>query len=193
MPRGFVIKPEVMLAIKALDAAPLAACLCAIHDSILALEPYEGVPFKRKPIVFRKAGVMAGSTAAGPEETTLAALELAGQGLVGVFRGLAEQLAASCTTGTARRKPPKAAPAAGMITPPQIAKRLNVSPDKVRGWIAKGELNATNVATGKGGRPRYRVSETDLADFQKKRQPSKPSAPAPRRRKKDPHVIEFFK
>ncbi len=80
-----------------------------------------------------------------------------------------------------------------MLTPPQIAKRLNVSPDKVRSWIAKGELNATNVATGKTGRPRYRVSETDLADFQKKRQPSKPSPKPPRRQKKEPHVIEFFK
>ncbi len=79
------------------------------------------------------------------------------------------------------------------MPPPQVAERLGVSPDKVRGWIAKGELTATNVATGKAGRPRYRVSETDLADFQAGRQPSKPLAPALRRRKKDPNVIEFFK
>jgi excisionase family DNA binding protein len=80
-----------------------------------------------------------------------------------------------------------------MLMPPQVAERLGVSSDKVHAWIAKGELNATNVATGKGGRPRYRVSERDLADFQKKRQPPKPTAPAPQRRKKDPSVIEFFK
>ena len=132
------------------------------------------------------------SAAAGPEETALAALELAGQDLIGVFRSLEERLAASCTTRATRRKTPKAAPSGGMLTPPQVAKQLGVSPDKVRGWIAKGELPATNVATGKGGQPRYRISETDLADFQKKRQPSKPPVPAPRRRKKDPNVIPFF-
>ena len=127
----------------------------------------------------------------GPEETALADLERVGQDLLGLFRGLADRLASRCMTRT-RRKTPKAG-ASGPLTPPQVAKRLGVSADKVRAWIAKGELIATNVAKGSGGRPRYRVSETDLADFQRKRQPSKPPAPAPRRKKKDPHVIEFFK
>ena len=54
-PRGVAIEPDVMLAIKVLEAAPLARCLRAIHDSILALESYESVPFKRKPIGFRRA------------------------------------------------------------------------------------------------------------------------------------------
>ena len=112
--------------------------------------------------------------------------------MIEIFRGLAERLAANCTTKAARRKKSKNEPS-GMLTPPQVAKQLGVSPDKIRAWIDKGELNATNVATGKAGRPRYRISETDLADFQKKRQPSKPPPPAPRRRKKDPNVIEFFK
>ena len=189
-PRGLVIEPEFVLALKALDAAPPVGCLSAIRDAIVALERYEGVRFDRKPLVLRKAGTTAESTAPGPEEAALAALELASQNLVSLFRSLEKRLAEGCATRAARKKP-KTAPS-GMFTPPQVAEHLGVSPDKVRGWIAKGELNATNVATGKGGRPRYRISETDLADFQKKRQPSKPPAPAPRRRKKDPNVIEFF-
>jgi len=177
---------------KGLDAATLADCLSAIHGAIAGLEPYDGVPFKRKPIGFRKAGGTAGAATAGPEDTALAALELAGQELVSLFRGLEKRLATSCTTGAARRKTPKAEPS-GVLTPPQVAKQLGVSPDKVRGWIDKGELYATNVATGSGGRPRYRISEEDLAAFQRARQPSKPPPKPPRRKKKDPHVIEFFK
>jgi hypothetical protein len=58
---------------KGLDAAPLADCLSAIHDAIAALEPYDGVPFKRKPIGFRKAGGMAGAAAAGLAQTSFSA------------------------------------------------------------------------------------------------------------------------
>jgi len=191
-PRELVIEPDFVLALKALEAIPLAASLGAIHEAIVALEPFDGVRFNRKPVVLRTAGGKAESVAAGPEETALAALELAGQDLIGLFRNLEERLAARCTTRVARRKPPKGAPS-GMLTPPKIAERLGVSPDKVRGWTAKGELPATNVATGSGGRPRYRISETDLTEFQEKRQPSGPPPKPPRRRKKDPHVIEFFK
>ena len=107
-PRGLAIEPDFILALKALEAAPLADCLGAIHDAIVALEPYDGVRFNRKPLVLRKAGGKAESATAGPEETALAALELAGHDLIGLFRGLAERLAASCTTRAARRKKPKA-------------------------------------------------------------------------------------
>jgi hypothetical protein len=58
--------------------------------------------FKRKPLVLRKAGGTAGAATAGPEEAALAALELAGQNLIGHFRGLEQRLAASCTTTAAR-------------------------------------------------------------------------------------------
>jgi excisionase family DNA binding protein len=187
-PRGLAVEPDFILAINALDAAPLASCLNAIHDAIAALEPYDGVPFNRKPIGFRKAG----SAAAGPEETALAALELTGQSLIGLFRSVAEGLAASCMSKPARRKTPKGKPS-GMLTPPQVAKQLGVSPDKILAWIRKGELDATNVATVGSARPRYRISEEDLAKFQGTRQNVKPPPKPPRRRKTDPNVIEFFK
>jgi excisionase family DNA binding protein len=190
-PWGMVIEPAFVLALKALDAVPLAASLNAIHAAIVALEPYDGVRFNRKPLMLRKAG-KAESAAAGPEEAALAALELASQNLIGLFRSLEKRLAASCTTRAARRKRPKGESMA-MLTPPQVAKQLGVSPDKVRGWISSGELHATDVAAVGSRRPRNRISKENLAEFQKKRQNATPPPKPPRRRRKDPHVIEFFK
>lgn len=191
-PRGLAVEPDFVLALKALDAALLAGCLSAIHDAIVALEPYDGVPFKRKPIVLRKVGGKADSAAAGPEETALAGLEIAGQELVGLFRSLAEKLAATRTTRAALRKTPKTK-LSGMLTPPQVAEQLGVSPDKIRAWIDKGELDATNVAAAGSSRPRYRIGPEDLAKFQMKRRKVKPPPKPPRRPKKDPNVTEFFK
>ena len=187
--RGMAIAPDVILASRPwiLHRWPTACVL--FMTSILALEPYEGVPFKRKPVTFRNQGGQAKATVPGPEDTGLPpwkSLVRTWSAFFAAWKSVWPQV-----LQLGRQKKPKAE-LPGMLTPPKVAECLGVSPDKVRNWIAKGELNATNVAVGKGGRPRYRISETDLADFQKKRQPSKPSAPALRRRKKDPNVIEFF-
>ena len=73
--------------------------------------------------------------------------------------------------------------AAKYLTPPEIAKLLRVSPDKVLGWIRRAELRAIDV--GSGSRPRYRVSREDLDDFLHHRevQPPAPRGRAIRRRK----------
>jgi excisionase family DNA binding protein len=79
------------------------------------------------------------------------------------------------------------------MTPPQIAERYGVSPDKVLAWIRAGELRAINIATKVGGRPRYAVDETDLLAFERGRQVKPPGQQRMRRRL--PHrgdVIEFF-
>jgi excisionase family DNA binding protein len=39
-------------------------------------------------------------------------------------------------------------------TPPEIARRLGVGPEKVLAWIRSGELAAVNLATTRHGRPR---------------------------------------
>ena len=49
------------------------------------------------------------------------------------------------------------------LTSREIAKLLRVSPDKVLGWIHRGKLRAVNVSNRI--RPRYRVSQDDLAAF----------------------------
>ncbi len=77
------------------------------------------------------------------------------------------------------------------LTPPAIGRRYGISPDKVVGWIRSGELRAVNVATTSTGRPRWRVSEADLADFETRRS-AQPAPRTSRRRRRDPAVIEFF-
>ena len=80
-PRGLIIEPDFVLAYEGLDAAPLAVCLSRIHEAIVALEPFDGVRFDRKPLVLRNAGGKAESRQRqGQRKTALAALELAGRG-----------------------------------------------------------------------------------------------------------------
>jgi len=68
-----------------------------------------------------------------------------------------------------------------------------VKRDKVRDWIKSGQLLATNVAKRPDGRPRYRISEEAIQDFEKKRKGgASPAPPRKRRKKPDDGVIEFF-
>jgi excisionase family DNA binding protein len=78
------------------------------------------------------------------------------------------------------------------LTPPQLAKRLGVSPDKVCVWIRRGELRAVNVADRPNGRPRWRIAPLDIATFEARRS-AQPEAKSPRRcQKRDTEVTEFF-
>jgi len=77
-------------------------------------------------------------------------------------------------------------------SPPDVAKRLRVSPSKVIAWLESGELVGRNVAEKPDGRPRYRIAESDLADFLERRSASIVPAPSRHRRKKAGDTIEFF-
>ncbi len=55
----------------------------------------------------------------------------------------------------------------------ECAERLGCSPDQVSAFIESGELLAFNIGLGKQ-RARYRVCETELAAFQRRRSTSKP-------------------
>ena len=76
------------------------------------------------------------------------------------------------------------------LTPPEVAKRLRIRPDKVLAWIRSGELTAIDVSESQGGRPRWRVSEADLQDFLKRRQ-SQPAPKQTRRRREKPRKSYF--
>ncbi len=84
---------------------------------------------------------------------------------------------------------------ATMLTPPQVARRLGVHPDKVRAWIGKGLIKAVNVASKPGaGRPRYRISCEELVNFQA-RQAAKPlpaSLPRPQRPRTPAGYVDFL-
>lgn len=74
-----------------------------------------------------------------------------------------------------------------MLTPPEVAKRLKVNPNKVRYWIISGELKAVNLVLNRNlRRPQYRIAEADLEAFLLRRTaipaPSK-ARPAPARPK----------
>jgi excisionase family DNA binding protein len=78
------------------------------------------------------------------------------------------------------------------LTPPQLARQLGVSPDKIVGWIRSGELRAVNIAANPKGRPRYIIDPKDVEAFEARRSIHKtPSVPRRRKRTSD-DVIEFF-
>lgn len=80
-----------------------------------------------------------------------------------------------------------------MMTPPQIARRYGVSPDKVLTWIRTGELRAINVASKPDGRPRYVVDEADLMVFESRRQAQpRTITQSTGRKRRVTNVIEYF-
>jgi hypothetical protein len=50
------------------------------------------------------------------------------------------------------------------LTPPEIGRRLRVTPERVIGWIKSGQLRACNVGDG-AIRPRWRIAAADLETF----------------------------
>lgn len=192
-PRGLAPGPDFILGLIVLEPVSLVDCLDRLHNAIIALQPYEGEPFGRKPVILRQFRDMRAPvpTKPGPEQIALTAMERAADDILNLFRGLVKQLAGKCTARAPRKEKSKG-DSSGMLTPPQVAKQLGVSPDKILAWIRKGELRATNAATSQGGRPRYKISEENLTKFQEMRQNVKPPAKPSRRRKKDPNVTEYF-
>jgi transposase len=79
--------------------------------------------------------------------------------------------------------------AAGLTTR-DVAKRYRVSEDKVRAWIARGELAAVNTATALCGKPRWVVTPDALAAFEKRRAGA--PTPKPPRRRRNEQEEDFF-
>jgi len=79
------------------------------------------------------------------------------------------------------------------LSPPQIARRWGVSPQKILAWIRSGELRAIDAATHRGGRPRYLVDIADLAAFEQRRAVVVPPATRRcRRRRRDAGITVYF-
>jgi excisionase family DNA binding protein len=74
----------------------------------------------------------------------------------------------------------------------QVAQRYGVNADKVRLWIAANELRAINVATRRGGRPRWRISLDALLVFEQARAATAAVPTARRRQQAAAGVIEYF-
>jgi hypothetical protein len=82
------------------------------------------------------------------------------------------------------------------FTPPEIAARLRVKPERVVSWIRRGELTGVNLAERGSKRPRYRVSQIALDAFLAARQecPKQVAVTKPMRqsRQKPKDYIKFF-
>lgn len=79
------------------------------------------------------------------------------------------------------------------FTPPEIAARLRVKPEKILAWIRSGALKAINVAGRLGGRPRWRILPEDLTAFLDSRRatPPAPLKLARQRRRPTPERTYF--
>jgi hypothetical protein len=55
------------------------------------------------------------------------------------------------------------------LTVKDVARRYRVSPDKVRLWIARGELVAINTTATLCGKPRWVILPEALAEFERRR------------------------
>jgi hypothetical protein len=65
-----------------------------------------------------------------------------------------------------------------------------VSEDKIRRWIASGELRAINTAAALCGKPRWVIPPDALADFERRRAAGPP--PKPPRRRRRPAAIDYY-
>jgi hypothetical protein len=82
--------------------------------------------------------------------------------------------------------------AAGYYTPPQLARLWQVSRKKILGWLARGELRGIDLATRRGGRPRWRIPLDAVLAFEQARAAVPTAEVAPRRRRPAVGVIEYF-
>jgi excisionase family DNA binding protein len=81
------------------------------------------------------------------------------------------------------------ADAAAGLTVSEVARRFRVGEDKVRGWIARGELAAINTASARCGRPRWVILPDAMAAFERGRVAA---APRPIRRKRRAAVVDYY-
>lgn len=80
------------------------------------------------------------------------------------------------------------------LTPSQIASSRHIRLAKIFSWIRSGQLRAVNLAEAPNGRPRWRISEADLAAFEESRSNRLPSSGGRSRRVRDDlaEVRQYF-
>jgi excisionase family DNA binding protein len=83
-----------------------------------------------------------------------------------------------------------AAPARG-LTVAEVARRYRVSPDKVRGWIRRGEMAAVNTSGVRSRKPRFVVPPEALERFERRHSAAAPPKPQQRRRRRAA-AVDFF-
>lgn len=77
------------------------------------------------------------------------------------------------------------------LSPQQYAKRLGIDRGKVIKWIDGGQLAAINAATNPNGRPRWRIPEEAIEDFERRR--ANPAAAPTQRRATPTGIVRNFR
>lgn len=79
-----------------------------------------------------------------------------------------------------------------MHTVEDLTHRFGVTEHTVLTWIHSGELKAVNVGRAPDSKkPRWRISEEALTEFEAKRTPTQ-AVPRAKRRKRRADVIQFY-
>ena len=74
-----------------------------------------------------------------------------------------------------------------------LMERFGVSEHTVLMWIKSGELRAVNVGRTPGAKkPRWRVRQEDIAQFELGREAGPPPTKPTRRKKQSSEVIQFY-
>jgi transposase len=73
-----------------------------------------------------------------------------------------------------------------------LCERFCVGEHTVLGWIRRGELRAIDVSRKLGSRPKWRITQEALDQFEAARTPN-PPLPRARRRKRPGEVVEFYR
>jgi hypothetical protein len=71
-----------------------------------------------------------------------------------------------------------------------LCRRWRVGPDKIHGFLRRGELVGVNVASTLSGRPQWRIPAESVAQFEQRRSSAPPPKLARRRRQTD--EIDYF-
>jgi len=70
-----------------------------------------------------------------------------------------------------------------------LCRRWKVGPDKIRGFLRRGELIGINLATNLSARPQWRITPESVDLFERRRS----SGPAPKRlRKRKPPLVDYY-
>jgi hypothetical protein len=85
---------------------------------------------------------------------------------------------------------PDAVIAAAGFSVADLARRWKVGPDKIHGWLRRGELVGINVAANLSGRPLWRVTPAEVERFERRRTSAPP--PKPQQRKRRPELVDFY-
>jgi hypothetical protein len=77
-------------------------------------------------------------------------------------------------------------------TPNELGRLLRVSPDRIRAWIAAGDLGAIDTSRARCGRPRYVILPHHLEQFIRRRSAARQKTTPTQRRRRPLGFIDFF-